>query len=200
MAAFNNYQEQIDSLREYYPQIKAQYRRNIEVTIKTKEIEAVLDQLPKSAAFDAYLKTKSFVEVVPQSNSFFEIKEKTESALINTGAFKQIYGDNFFGNLDTVHVELIEQLNQFNEILSNIRRNKITLDYHIEQLNTALSQIKSVPKESVLPTLQQVEEDLTAAYLFASEGKEKSVYGLFATQVVNYGKIYGPTGRKSWEE
>jgi hypothetical protein len=198
--AFENYQNEIDSLRGFYPEIKAKYRRNIEITIKTKEIEAVLEQIPTSAAYEAYLKTKSFVDVVPQSDSYSEIKDKIESTLISVGAFKQIYGDSFFGNLDTVHVELINELNQFNDLLSTIRRNNFSLDYHIEKLNSALSQIKSVPKESVLPTFQQVEEDLTTTYIFASEGREESVYGLFATRIINYGKIYGPTGQKSWEE
>ncbi len=36
MAAFENYQNQIDSLSGFYPQVKAKYRRNIYVTIKTK--------------------------------------------------------------------------------------------------------------------------------------------------------------------
>jgi competence protein ComGC len=200
MAAFENYQNQIDSLRGFYPQIKAKYRRNIEVTIKTKEIEAVLEKIPTTAVFDAYLKTKSYVEVVPQSDSYSQIKNEIESTLISTAAFKQIYEDSFFGNMDTVHVELIDQLNQFNELLSQIRRNTFSLDYHIESLNSALSQIKSAQKESVLPTLLKVEENLQTAYLFASEGKEKSIYGLFATRIINYGKIDGPTGRKSWEE
>jgi len=200
MAAFENYQNQIDSLLRFYPEIKAKYRRNIEVTIKTKEIEAVLDEVPTGAAFSAYLKIKSYVDAIPQSDSYSEIKDKTESALVSTGAFIQIYGDNFFGNLDSVHVDLIKELNKFNELLSKIRRNKFSLDYHIEQLNAALSQVKSVPKESVLPTLQQVQEDLTTIYFFASEGKEKSVYGLFATTVINYGKIYSTIGQKSWEE
>jgi hypothetical protein len=200
MAAFENYQNEIDSLRGFYPEIKTKYRRNIEVTIKTKEIEAVLDEVPTGTAFSAYLKTKSYVDDIPQSDSYSEIKDKTESALLSTGAFIQIYGDSFFGNLDSVHVDLIRELNQFNEILSNIRKNKFSLDYHIEQLNAALSQIKSVPKESVLPTLQQIQQDLTTTYFFASEGKEESVYGLFATKVINYGKISGTTGQKSWEE
>ena len=200
MAAFENYQNEIDSLRGFYPEIKTKYRRNIEVTIKTKEIEAVLDEVPTGAAFSAYLNTKSYVDDIPQSDSYSEIKDKTESALISTGAFIQIYEDSFFGNLDSVHVDLIRELNQFNEILSNIRRNKFSLDYHIEQLNAALSQIKSVPKESVLPTLQQIQQDLTTTYFFASEGKEESVYGLFATKVINYGKISGTSGQKSWEE
>jgi len=200
MDAFENYQSQVDSLRRFYPQIKTSYRRNIEVTIKTKEIEAVLEKLPTTAVFDAYFNTKSYADVVPQSDSYAEIKDRIESALINIGIFKQIYGDSFFGNLDSVHVELIGQLNQFNELLSGIRRNTFTLDYHIESLNSALAQIKSVPKESVLPAITKIEEDLQDAFLFASEGKEESIYGLFATRIVNFGKIDGPTGQKSWEE
>jgi hypothetical protein len=200
MDAFENYQNQVDSLRRFYPQIKTRYRRNIEVTIKTKEIEAVLEKLPTTAVFDAYYKTKSYADVVPQSDSYSEIKDQIESALINIGIFKQIYGDSFFGNLDSVHVELIGELNQFNELLSGLRRNTFTLDYHIESLNSALAQIKSVPKESVLPAMTKIEEDLQNAFLFASEGKEKSIYGLFATRIINYGKIDGPTGQKSWEE
>jgi hypothetical protein len=200
MAAFDNYQNQLDSLKGYYPTIKANYRRNIDVTIKIKEIEEVLDEIPTSAAFEAYLNTQSFVDIVPESDSFSEIKDHIESSLISVGTFRQIYEDNFFGNLDTLHIELIDELNQFNDILSKIRRNRFSLDHQINQLNTALSQIKSVSKESVLPTLQQIEKDLTTAYLFASEGKEKTVYGLFATRILNYGKVYGTTGRKSWEE
>jgi hypothetical protein len=200
MAAFANFQSQIDSLRNFYPQIKTKYRRNIEITIKTKEIEAVLEKIPSTAVFDAYLKTKSFLDVVPQSDSYSQINEEIESTLISASAFRQIYEDSFFGNLDTVHVELIDQLNDFNNILSQIRRNTFSLDFQIENLNAALSQIKSVPKESVLPTLLRIEENLKKSYLFASEGREKSMYGLFATRIINYGKIDGTTGRKSWEE
>jgi hypothetical protein len=200
MVAYENYLQQVDSLRNFYPQIKAKYRRNIELTIKTKEIEAELEKLPSTAVFDAYMKTKSFVDLVPQSDSYSQIKDEIESTLISVGTFRQIYEDSFFGNLDTIHVRIIAHLNEFNDLLSQIRRNTFSLDYHIESLNSALSQIKSVQNESVLPTLSRVEEELRTAYLFASEGKEKSVYGLFATRIVNYGKIDGPTGRKSWEE
>ena len=199
-AAFENYQNKIDSLKTYYQVIRTNYRRNFDVTITAKEIDAIVEKIPTSGAFEAYLKMKSFVDVVPQSNSYSEIKDEIEASLISVGTFRQIYEDNFFGNLDTIHVELIDDLNNFNEILSKIRRNRFSLDDNINQLNTALSQIKSVSKESVLPILQQVEENLTSAFFFASEGKEEPVYGLFATRVVNHGKIYGTTGIKSWEE
>lgn len=199
-AAFENYQNQIDSLKAHYQVIRTNYRRNFDVTITAKEIDAVIDEIPTSGAFEAYLKMKSFVDIVPQSDSYSEIKDEISSSLVSVGTFKQIYEDNFFGNLDTIHIELMDNLNHFNEILSKIRRNTFSVDDNINQLNTALSQIKSISKESVLPILQQVEENLTSTFFFASEGKEEPVYGVFATRVVNHGKIYGTTGRKSWEE
>ena len=200
VSAFDNYQKQIKSLKEFYPQIKARYRRNIDITILSKELEFALDKIPESAAFNAYMNINSFVKVVPESDSYSEIKENIESALVSLGTFRQIFEDNFFGNLDTVHIEVIEQLNEFNQTLSKIRRNQFSFDSNIDDLNSALSQIKSIPKESVLPALQQIEENMRELYLFASEGKEKSVYGIFSTRIINYGKIYGTTGQKSWEE
>lgn len=200
MAAFNNYQAQLKEIRDYCPQIKAQYRRNIDITIKTKELEGTLDEYANSAVFAAYLKSKSFTEKVPVSDSYSEIKDQVESALLSVGAFRQIYDDNFFGNLDTLHLETVNHMIEYNEILSKIRRNQMSFDPFIDNLNTALLEIKTIPKESVLPALQQIEDNLKNIYLFASEGKEKSVYGLFSTRIVNYGKISDPGGRKSWEE
>lgn len=200
MTAFDQYQAKIDALREFFPEIKAKYRRNIEITIKNKEVEGVLKEVPNSAAFDAYLKVKNFTEIVPGSDSYSEIKNLVESTLLSIGSFKQIYEDSFFGNLDTIHIDLIKQLNDYNQILSGMRRNQFTFDLHIQDLNSALEQIKSVNKESVLPSLLEIDEYLKELYLFASEGKEQSVYGIFSTRIVNYGKIFGTTGQKSWEE
>ena len=36
--------------------------------------------------------------------------------------------------------------------------------------------------------------------LIKTEGKEIPVYGVFKTKIINNGKVYGKTGRKSWEE
>ena len=200
MPAFENYQKKIEELKEYYPQIKAKYRRNIDVMIKTKEVELVISELPNCAVYDAYLKEKSYIQVVPESDSYSEIKDHIEFALISLGSFKQVYSDNFFGNLDSVHIELIEQLNSFDEMLSKVRRNTFSLEPFVESLNSALAQIKSVSKESILPELQQIDENMKSLYLFASEGEEKTVYGVFKKRIVNYGKIYGAMGDMSWEE
>lgn len=151
MPAFDNYLSKIEELKEYYPQIKTKYRRNIDIMIKTKEIEAVLDKLPNSAVYDAYLKEKNFIKTIPESDSYSEIKNQVEASLISMGSFKQVYADNFFGNLDSVHIELIDELNSYDEMLSKIRRNTFSFEPFVESLKTALAQIKSVPKESVLP-------------------------------------------------
>jgi hypothetical protein len=91
-------------------------------------------------------------------------------------------------------------MNEYNELLSEIRRNEYSFETHINALNKALEQIKSFPTESVLAELQDIEENMKDLFLFASEGKEQAVYGVFNTRIVNYGKIFGTTGRKSWEE
>ena len=200
MDAFSNYEKQIDSLKSFYPEVKAKYRRNIDIMIKTKELDAAIEKLPESAAYDAYLQEKSFVQLIPESDSYSGIKDGIESALVSTGTFRQIYSDNYFGNLDTIHIEIINQLNEYNELLSGIRRNEYSFETHINTLNTALGQIKSIPNESVLSEVQDIEENMKNLFLFASEGKEKSVYGVFQKRIVNYGKIFGSTGRKSWEE
>jgi hypothetical protein len=200
MSAFKDYEQQIDSLKNYYPEVKKRYRRNIDIMIQTKEIEGALDKLTTSAAFDAYEKEKIFVQSVPKSDSYSEIKDDLESSLLGIGTFLQVYQENFFGNLDSVHIEIINQLEAYDALLSNMRRNTFTFQPFIDNLNQALEQIKSVPKTTVVPKLQKIDENLKNLYLFASEGETKKVYGIFSRQIVNQGKIYGKTGIKSWEE
>jgi hypothetical protein len=200
MDAFAVYQAKVQELKEYYPQIKKKYRRNIDIMIKTKEIDEVLERLPNSAVYDAYLKEKAFTEIVPESDSYSEIKDQIEASLISLGSFQQVYSENFFGNLDSTHIELIDQLTSYDEMLSKIRRNTFSFGPFVEGLNDALGQIKSVPKESVLPKLEQIDNNMKSLYLYASEGEERTVYGVFKKRIVNQGKIYGATGVVSWEE
>ena len=53
---------------------------------------------------------------------------------------------------------------------------------------------------NLVEMLAQEEHKLQDLFLFASEGKDESVYGIFSTNIVNQGKMYGRTGEKSWEE
>jgi hypothetical protein len=198
--SFSEYEEGLDSLQQFYMMVKKQYRRNLDITIKTKELDDVIDKTKEVLAYESYSKLKAFAEEVPSSNSYSQIKAKSEDALVSVGSFIQIYENNIFGNLDTVHIKIVDHLNEFNQILSKIRRNRYSFDWAIDNLSSSLTKIKSIPTETVIPSLKKIEENLKVVFLFASEGKEIPVYGVFKTKIVNNGKVYGTTGRKSWEE
>ena len=146
----------------------------MEVTIKTKELDEVISNLKDTPMFNAYTEYASFVNIIPSSNSFTEIKGKIESALINTGIFKQIYENKIFGQFDTLHVQIINHLDDFNSILSEIRRNTYSFDDFIASLNMSHNQIKSTPSENILSQLNEIEEGLRDSFVFASEGREKN--------------------------
>ena len=194
------YAQTLDSIKAYYMMVKQNYRRNIEVTIKTKELDEVIPRLKEVAVFEAYNNYQNFVDRVPATDSYSEIKDNIATSLIASGSFIQVYEDQFFGKLDTLHLEMISQLEDFNNILSSVRRNTFDFNWAIDQLNQNLAQIKSVQGSAVIPTLKSVEEDLKELFIFASEGDERNVYGIFSTSVVNHGKVYGRTAIKSWEE
>lgn len=200
LQSFSEYEEELDSLQQFYMMVKKQYRRNLDITIKTKELDDVIDKTKEVLAYESYSKLKAFAEEVPSSNSYSQIKAKSEDALVSVGSFIQIYENNIFGNLDTVHIKIVDHLNEFNQILSKIRRNRYSFDWAIDTLSSSLTKIKTIPTETVIPSLKKIEENLKVVFLFASEGKEIPVYGVFKTKIVNNGKVYGTTGRKSWEE
>ena len=194
------YSQTLDSIKAYYMMVKQNYRRNIEVTIKTKELDEVIPRVKEVAVFEAFVNYQNFVDRVPVTDSYSEIKDDIASTLIATGSFIQVYEDQFFGKLDTLHLELLAQLEDFNSILSTIRRNTFDFNWAIDQLNQNLAQTKSIQGSAVVPTLKTIEEDLKALYIYASEGDKQTVYGIFSTSVVNHGKVYGRTAIKSWEE
>jgi hypothetical protein len=200
MSGYLSYMEQLDALQDFYLQVKTRYRRNLEVTIKTKELDEVISKIKDAPSLRAYTAFQDFVNIVPNSNSFTEIKDQIESALINTGIFKQIFQKHLFGQFDTLHVQIIDHLSDFNNVVSQIRRNTYSFNEFIDALNTTHNQITSIPSQSVLSNFNEIEKNLTDDFVFASEGREKNVYGLFTTKIENYGKVFGKTGQKSWEE
>ena len=200
MSAFAEYEMTLDSLQIYYMEVKRYYRRNLDVTIKTKELDDLLSRLKNVGAFSAFGSFKAFVDQVPQSDSYSGIKELSSEALIATGSFVQIYGDNFFGKLDTLHNELIGHLNEFESIVSDIRRNTYSFTWAIDKFNNNLNSIKSVTGSEVVQNLQLIKEGLEDLYIYASEGDYRTVYGIFSTQIVNHGKVFSRLAQKSWEE
>ncbi len=200
MSAFAEYETTLDSLQTFYMEVKRSYRRNLDVTIKTKELDDLLTRLKSVGAFSAFSSFKAFNDHAPQSDSYSEIKELSAEALIATGSFIQIYGDNFFGKLDTVHNELIGHLNEFESIVSNTRRNTYSFVWAIDKFNNMLNSIKSVSGSEVVPNLQLIKTGLEDLFIYASEGDSRTVYGVFSTQIVNHGKVFSRLAQKSWEE
>jgi hypothetical protein len=200
MTYLADYQEKLVSLKTYYMEVKSASRRNLEITIKTKELDEVISKLSDTPVLSAHSNLQSFVDVVPNSDSYADIRSQIESALINSGIFRQIYEDQLFGNFDTLHVQLIGHLNEFNQIVSQVRRNTFSFDSYITEFNALRSQAESTSSATLLPAINSIEEDLTDLFLFASEGLEKNVYGLFSTKIENHGKVFGKIGLKSWEE
>jgi hypothetical protein len=200
MSPLAEYQQKLALLKTYYMEVKAANRRNLEVTIKTKELDEVISKLNDTPIISAHGKLQSFVDRVPNSDSYADISAQIESALINSDIFSQIYEDQLFGNFDTLHVQLIGHLDEFNQILSQVRRNTFSFDNYITEFNALHTQIESTSSANLLPAINSIEEDLTELFLFASEGLEKNVYGLFSTKIENHGKVFGKIGLKSWEE
>lgn len=195
-----SYAQTLDSIKTYYMMVKQNFRRNIDITIKTKELDDVIPRLKDVAVFEAYGHFQNLVDRIPVTDSYSEIKDNIAKSLIATGSFIQVYEGQFFGKLDTLHIEMINQLEDFNRILASVRNNTFSFNWAIDQLNQHLSQIKSVQGSAVLPALHTIEDDLKDLYVFASEGDVRTVYGIFRSSIINHGKVYGKTAIRSWEE
>ena len=200
MEAFAAYDKNLDLIQSLSQTIKNTYRRNIDLRIKSKILEESISYLRKTDAFNSYLKLKSFVNKVPLSQSYSEIKVELEGALVSAGSFKARYTDKFFGKLDTAHIDVTNQLNEFDQELSTVRRNTFSFNSSTDNLNHALSQIKEISSASVVSALDVIEERLRDVFLDASDGIEKPVYGVFFKRIENHGKVFGRTGRRSWED
>jgi hypothetical protein len=200
LSAFSEYSSTLDSLHSYYLMIKADYRRNLYITIATKELDVVIPRVKDSQAFKSYSSLQSFVNDIPNSNSYYQIKKETEESLVGIKNFQQIYKEKIFGTLDSMHVQIIRLLNEFESLLTETKGNTYSMNGYMTRLSQLLERIKSVPYSNIQSSLQKTEKNLEELFLFASKGKEKRVYGVFTTTIVNHGKVYGRSARKSWEE
>jgi len=198
---YKNYSNALDSLNAFAFEVKTKYRRNAEIHFKTKDVEALITELKSTSTMSSHESLYKFASEVPSSNSFSEIRDMLESALLGVGLFKQVVETSIYGKQDTVHLELLSELDNYNELLSEIRRNEYSFDENKTQLEEALAQIKSKTSGSgLIEKLAKTEQDLQEIFLFASDGKYESVYGVFTTNIVNHGRMYGRTGEKSWED
>jgi len=197
---YKNYSNLLDSLNAFAFEVKTKYRRNAEIHFKTKDVEALITELKSTSTMSSHESLYKFASEVPSSNSFSEIRDMAESALLGVGLFKQVVETSLYGKQDTVHLELLSELDNYNELLSEIRRNEYSFNENKTQLEDALLQIKSkISGSGLVEKLAKTEQDLQEIFLFASDGKDERVYGVFTTSIVNQGRMYGRTGEKSWE-
>ena len=121
---YKNYSNVLDSLNTFTLEVKTKYRRNAEVHFKTKDVEALLNDLKATNTMSSYESLYKFTTETPSSNSFSNVKDMMENALVGVGVFKQIAETQIYGKLDTVHIEILSELDSFNELISGIRKNE----------------------------------------------------------------------------
>jgi hypothetical protein len=99
-----------------------------------------------------------------------------------------------------LHNELIGHLNEFESIVSDVRRNTYSFIWAMDKFNNNLNSIKSVSGGEVVPDLQLIKTGLEDLFIYASEGYSRTVYGVFSTQIINHGKVFGRSAQKSWKD
>ena len=200
LPAFDNYMGKINEIKSYSSSLKEKYKRNLDVRMAVIELDSAISNLKKSFAISSYLQLKQFIETIPSSESFSEIQNQIEPTLTAIEYFIQIYTENFYGALDSAHIDIIKILKQFNGILSGIKNNTDSFNTQIDDLNQSLSQIKKIPSDAVILLLEEGNEGLDKIFMFVSNGIDKPVYGIFHKRIINLGRVYGKTGQKSWED
>jgi len=199
---YTAYFDSLDSIFKKSLAIKQKLKRNADIFFKHKEIELLISKYKDITIYSAYNDISKFAKDVPVSQSFSELKSDIENALSGTHIFKQAYQDKVFGNLDSLHIDLTTALEEFNILLSKVRRlprGVTNFENDIENINTALEEIKNSGNSTeVTNNLSSLETQLGEIFIFASEGKTIPAYGIFSNKLENMGNIFKDT--KSWEE
>lgn len=197
---FVEYSNLLDSLKAFGQEVKTAYRRNAEVHFAFKDLELKVDEIKGSTAMSSAMSLKSFAEVVPVTPSYSKISTLTDDALISIDIFSQIIESGIYGNYDSLHMDLVNQLTQFEELLSKIRKNEYTFMDQLSQLEDAHNSIKQAGNKDLLPRMLTIKTNLEELYITVSEGIDIPRYGVFSKRIENAGKVYGTGARRSWED
>ncbi|RMH63028.1 MAG: hypothetical protein D6677_08405 [Calditrichaeota bacterium] len=200
-APFGAYADSLKSIMNKALGIKKKIRRNIDITIKNKELEEVVGKYNNSSEYGAFGNLKHFVDVAGRSNSFSDITTASEDGRNALSIFRQLYGDKLFNNIDSIHTQIRGHLEEYNAILGRIRRlprGVTNFEKDLAGLDALVEQMKSAQSSVDLNQLDQLQKKLEEAIIFSKEGKTLPVYGIFETTIKNFGYIYKNV--KSWEE
>lgn len=199
-----SYFEYGDSIRAIIDKgvgIKAKLRRNLQVTVKNAELKDKLNTYVSGSEYNAATDLKDFVSIVNSGQSYSELIESVGKARSAVGIFQQVYGSNLFNNVDSLNKDILADLEEYNTILSEIRRLPRGIEKFEEEgnkLSQVISKIKQKTSSNNPDDLLAVQSQLEEALLFASEGKTERRYLVFEKSLENFGFVY--RNSKSWEE
>ncbi len=201
MKPFGAYLDTLEVLKEKAYNIRKQIKKNTDLFIQYKEIEALIGEYANISVYNAYEDCQIFASKTGQIESYSGLKQNVENALNGIRIFKQAYSENIFGNLDTLHNDLLLSFDQYDSLLSKVKRLPKEIE-NFEQdkilLNDLLANIKNAGGPALINKLTSIETGLGDTYLFMSKGKHVSVFAVFKKEMKNFGYIYQDT--KSWEE
>lgn len=201
LPVISEYLDTLDAIQTKAYNIRKKLRRNTDIFIQFKELEEIIKRFSDISVVDAYENLNIFVSKTADGQSYSDIKMYTENALNGVRIFKQAYTQDIFGNLDSLHRDVVNNLNGFNELMAQVRRmpkGVQNFEADIQLLNDLKSKIRSIKSETLISRLAETENALGDLFLFASEGKSKRVYGVFEKKIRNFGYIFKDT--RSWEE
>jgi len=198
---FIDYNDTLKAIQQKAKNIKNEIRRNIDITIKNKEIDEKVTKYVNGSEFNAVMNLREFVDVVNNSQSYSKLKESLETARNGVSILEQVYSQNLFDNIDSLNSSLIADLNEYNQLLSDIRRLPSGVEKFQNEpaeLNQIVSKIKQQTQSTNPEILKNIQSELEKNLTFAAEGKSVRVYGIFEKNLENFGFVY--KNSKSWEE
>jgi len=201
MQPFGAYLDTLETIKAKAYDIRRKIRKNTDLFIQYKEIEALIGEFANISVYAAYNDCNVFISTTADIKSYSDLKVNVENALNGVRIYRQAYSENVFGNLDTLHLDLQRSLSVFDSLLSKVRRLPRGIENFEQdkaQLDDLLADIKNAGSPAMLDKLASLETELGELYLLMSKGKQVPVFGVFKKQIKNFGYIHQDT--KSWEE
>ena len=199
---FSAYIDTLSSVEQKALAIRRQLRRNTDIFIAYKSLEDIITkQIPDLQIYSSYSNLNDMSEEIPITESYSQITNDLETSLGSLNVMRQLLEQNVYGNLDTLHLELINTMMEFNNTLSSVRRLPAdiqNLEQDIEVVNNMLQKVKASGGADQVAKIKEIETEIGEHVEFANTGTEESVYGIFSKKIINPGYIYMEA--KSWEE
>jgi hypothetical protein len=195
------YLDSLEAIHQRGLEIKKVMRRNIDITVKNKEIEERINKYKNGSEYTAAKNLYEFAHIVDSTQSYSALTESIEKARNAISIFDQVYSGNVFDNIDSLQADVIKDIEEYNRILSDIRRlprGVKLFENEIGTLNQIVQEIKNPSASTDSEMLQKLEDGLEKTLLFANEGKDIRVQGVFTKHLQNFGYVY--KNSKSWEE